>query len=395
MILGMVLASTNIFLTRNLLRATRATHARTLPVFPAWSLRPFFYTKFRRVGAVMCVVVAMTGIAAVLPGVPGIPRIQLGADFRAGTEILLRVPNQLDSTRLIEAAALRIPGEWKTQTVRSFRRQDADSRVTYRLTTSVTGLGTVAREAGEAGSQGDAGARVVPFSQLLADFRQLSVAAGGALEVVSVMEVGPAIATSRLRQVAGFVALSIVAVLLYLWWVMRIDFSAALGLFFASIHDVLAMLAVLAIAGLPITYAVVGAILAVVGYSVNDSIILLVRIRTGSGPGGRGQVEIGGRDRVRGHQGNIRTDDYDEPDNGCSNGRAAVHWRRGAQGFALTVTAGVVFGTLSTFFVVAPLAARHYAAPPQVPEPRAGQPAVLTAGDLTALINREPENVAR
>jgi len=89
--------------------------------------------------------------------------------------------------------------------------------------------------------------------------------------------VGPKVGAD-LRQ-KGFMAVicSLLGMLAYIWW--RFEFKFGIGAILALTHDVIITLGALSIAGKAIDLPIIAAILTVVGYSVNDTIIVSDRIR--------------------------------------------------------------------------------------------------------------------
>jgi preprotein translocase subunit SecF len=82
----------------------------------------------------------------------------------------------------------------------------------------------------------------------------------------------------ELRQKAFFaILLSFVAVLFYLWYRFEWRFGAAAVA--ATVHDILATVAFIAIFRIEVSLFVVGALLSVVGYSLNDTIVIFDRVR--------------------------------------------------------------------------------------------------------------------
>ncbi len=65
--------------------------------------------------------------------------------------------------------------------------------------------------------------------------------------------------------------------LLYISW--RFQFKFGLAAIFALVHDILIMISVYTIFNIPVNNAFIAAILAVVGYSINDTIVIFDRIR--------------------------------------------------------------------------------------------------------------------
>lgn len=68
-----------------------------------------------------------------------------------------------------------------------------------------------------------------------------------------------------------------VAMLLYITW--RFEFNFGLSAIIALVHDILIMLAVYSIFRIPVNSSFIAAILTIVGYSINDTIVIFDRIR--------------------------------------------------------------------------------------------------------------------
>jgi len=89
--------------------------------------------------------------------------------------------------------------------------------------------------------------------------------------------VGPKIGGELKRQALKAAAFAIVAILIYISW--RFEFRFAVGAVLALLHDALITLGALAITGRQISLPVVAAILTILGYSLNDTIVVFDRIR--------------------------------------------------------------------------------------------------------------------
>jgi preprotein translocase subunit SecF len=89
--------------------------------------------------------------------------------------------------------------------------------------------------------------------------------------------VGPAV-SSELRTTGTIAVLaSIVAIILYVWF--RFEWQFALGAVLALSHDVLLTVGVFSILQLEFDLAIVAALLTILGYSVNDTVVVSDRIR--------------------------------------------------------------------------------------------------------------------
>ncbi|MDQ3199716.1 MAG: protein translocase subunit SecF, partial [Verrucomicrobiota bacterium] len=83
--------------------------------------------------------------------------------------------------------------------------------------------------------------------------------------------------------------LGILGILIYVTF--RFEFSFALGAIVAVLHDVLITVGMFALLGRELTLTMVGAILTIAGYSINDTIVVYDRIREGLASGRKGSIE--------------------------------------------------------------------------------------------------------
>jgi len=74
------------------------------------------------------------------------------------------------------------------------------------------------------------------------------------------------------------VALGLLLILIYITYRFK-DYKFGMGAFIALIHDVLIMLTVYAVFRIPINSSFIAAILTVIGYSMNDTVVIFDRIR--------------------------------------------------------------------------------------------------------------------
>jgi len=96
-------------------------------------------------------------------------------------------------------------------------------------------------------------------------------------DIRAVTEIGPKIG-SELRRAAIFAVLfSLFGILIYISW--RFEFKYAVGAVIALFHDVLITLGIFSLLDYEISLAVVAAFLTIVGYSLNDTIVVFDRIR--------------------------------------------------------------------------------------------------------------------
>lgn len=105
----------------------------------------------------------------------------------------------------------------------------------------------------------------------------LKIAAPYSDEALEVANVGPTIGEEMKKQGIQAAILSVIGILLYLAY--RFEFQSASGAIVAIVHDLIITLGFLALIGVEFDVTVLAAILTLLGYSVNDSIVILDRIR--------------------------------------------------------------------------------------------------------------------
>lgn len=100
----------------------------------------------------------------------------------------------------------------------------------------------------------------------------------GAQESATGLErIGPSFGAENGQKALIAVLVSIAVIILYITW--RFEYKFAFPAIVALVHDVALTLGVYAVTGRLVTTATVAAVLTIVGYSVNDTIIVFDRIR--------------------------------------------------------------------------------------------------------------------
>ncbi len=170
------------------------------------------------------------------------------------------------------------------------------------------------------------------------------------LEVRRVEMVGPKVGKDLRRKGMLAVIFSLLGMLMYIWW--RFELRFGVGAIICLIHDVIITLGALSLTNKPVDLPIIAALLTVVGYSVNDTIIISDRIRENLKKMSRGRL----RDIVNKsiNQTLSRT---------CITagttlmvvislfflGGEVIH------DFAFTILVGICIGTYSSIFIASPL----------------------------------------
>ncbi|MBA1336776.1 MAG: Protein translocase subunit SecF [Firmicutes bacterium] len=95
--------------------------------------------------------------------------------------------------------------------------------------------------------------------------------------LVSIQKVGPVIGTQLKRQAVISLIIAGIGMLAYITF--RFEFKFGVAATLAIIHDVLIVLAVFAVMQIPVNTSFIAAMLTIVGYSINDTIVVFDRIR--------------------------------------------------------------------------------------------------------------------
>jgi len=111
----------------------------------------------------------------------------------------------------------------------------------------------------------------------------------GGFQVVQQDTVGAQIGSEFARKAGFALLLGMFAILIYV--TLRFDFSFALGAIVALVHDIIITVGVFSLVGGQLSLVMVGAILTIAGYSINDTIVVFDRIRERLHSGTQGTVE--------------------------------------------------------------------------------------------------------
>jgi len=282
------------------------------------------FIKWRWHAIAVSALIVLAGIGyAVTKGVP------LGIDFSGGTIVVVKFeqPTSVDQVRAALAASMS--GE---NVIQSYG-EPSNNEVLIRLPQLVEEEG--------AALEGNAKAIVAAITQ----------ANLGKFEVRSQEIVGPVIGADLQRKGIYATLASIIGITIYIG--LRFRFAFALGAIAATLHDVLVTLAFLFFFGYDLSLNVVAAILAITGYSVNDTIVVF--------------------DRVRENLKNKRRDSLDTVVNLSVNQTLSrtiitagttflavlslfLFGGEVLEGFAFTMLVGIISGTYSTIFIAAAIA---------------------------------------
>ena len=92
-----------------------------------------------------------------------------------------------------------------------------------------------------------------------------------------VENVGPKVSSELLRSGVIAISVALTLMLIYIW--IRFEWQFSLGAILALFHDVLVTLGLFSLLGLEINLSIIAAILTIVGYSMNDTVVIFDRVR--------------------------------------------------------------------------------------------------------------------
>ena len=92
-----------------------------------------------------------------------------------------------------------------------------------------------------------------------------------------VENVGPKVSAELLKSGIIAIGLSLAAMLFYIW--IRFEWQFSLGAILALLHDVIITLGVFSLFNFEINLSIVAAVLTIVGYSMNDTVVIFDRVR--------------------------------------------------------------------------------------------------------------------
>ena len=282
------------------------------------------FSKWRWHAIALSTLIVLAGIGyAVTRGVP------LGIDFSGGTIVVVKFEQPVTVDQVRSALAAGMSGE---NVIQSYG-DAANHEILIRVPQLVA----------EEGAALEQNARAIVDS--------ITKAKLGKFEVRSQEIVGPVIGADLQRKGIYATFASLLGITVYIG--LRFRFAFALGAIAATLHDVLVTLAFLFFSGYDLSLNVVAAILAITGYSVNDTIVIF--------------------DRVRENLKNKRRDSLDTVVNLSVNQTLSrtvitagttflavmslfLFGGEVLEGFAFTMLVGIISGTYSTIFIAAAIA---------------------------------------
>ncbi|GMW02256.1 MAG: protein translocase subunit SecDF [Candidatus Hydrogenedentota bacterium] len=184
-----------------------------------------------------------------------------GVEFKTGTNMIVNLKTA-DAVDVAKVRSTLTDAGFKQPDVTSFEQDDAESANRF-----LVQIGQSAEEFESGGAGQGMAQKVQSALQSL----------GGEVALEKVDTVGPAVGQRLKLDALEAIAYSFFFIIIYLW--VRFEWRFATAAVVAVFHDVLVTLGFLALFQREISLTVVAAILTIIGYSLNDTIIIFDRVR--------------------------------------------------------------------------------------------------------------------
>ncbi len=247
--------------------------------------------------------------------------LQYGIDFSGGTLVQLKYENAAPITQIREI--LEKQGTFQNLSVTEF---GSNEEVTIRF------LGSNDNVSNDIGEH---------ISTLLKDT--------GKFEVRRADVVGPKVGDELRNKGLMAIAVSLIAILIYI--ALRFEWRFALAAIISEIHDVVITLGAISLFKIDVNLDTLAAVLTVLGYSLNDTIIIFDRIREGIKTSKKSELAPIINESVS------ATLSRTVLTSGLTLATVVILYFFGGemiQGFSLALIVGIVVGTLSSIFVASP-----------------------------------------
>ena len=203
-----------------------------------------FSNFYKKLNIVSIILIIMSILIILIKG------LNLGVDFKGGT--LIEVRTESVSTNIAEIRQSLLKMKLGDVTVKKFGKEN-DYLVKIEITKSDD----------------------VNFIKSIND--KLSADLGSVINFRRVENVGPKVSNELLRAGLLAITLSLAAMLIYIW--IRFEWQFSLGAIIALMHDVIITVGIFSFLSYEVNLSIVAAVLTIVGYSMNDTVVIFDRIR--------------------------------------------------------------------------------------------------------------------
>ena len=162
--------------------------------------------------------------------------------------------------------------------------------------------------------------------------------------------VGPKVSAELLNSGLLAISLALGAMLFYIW--VRFEWQFSLGSITAIFHDVLITLGIFSLLSLEVNLSIVAAVLTIVGYSMNDTVVIYDRIRENLSKYSSSSIEDISNTSINE---TLSRTIITSVTTLLALGSIFVLGGEILKGFSLAMIIGVIIGTYSSIFVASPI----------------------------------------
>lgn len=194
--------------------------------------------------------------------------LNFGIDFRGGVTVEVADDEPIDITAVRSAVSALNLGNVKVQEIQDFAGGDEAVVVFVERQDAEAAEGETLEDNADEVAQQNAAVQV---QDALRDLL------GDGIEFRKIEVVGPTVSGELIQKGALAVALAIGMMLIYIWF--RFEWQFSLGAIAALVHDVVITLGMFSVTQLKFELSIIAAILTIVGYSMNDTVVVYDRVR--------------------------------------------------------------------------------------------------------------------
>ena len=202
-----------------------------------------FVSKFRKANLASVIIFILSIFFISFKG------LNYGIDFKGGTLIELRVENNIDASSIRESLNSMDLGDIN---VKKFGKE-GDYLIKVEQ-----------KEKNNSNLIPEIKSKLKDYLNTDVDFRRVE-------------NVGPKVSSELLESSIIAISLALTAMLFYIW--VRFEWQFSLGSIIALLHDVIITLGIFSVLSLEINLSIIAAVLTIVGYSMNDTVVIYDRIR--------------------------------------------------------------------------------------------------------------------
>jgi preprotein translocase SecF subunit len=162
--------------------------------------------------------------------------------------------------------------------------------------------------------------------------------------------VGPKVGSELIKSAIYSVLLCLIAIFLYLWF--RFEWQFSLGGIVALFHDLIITVGIFALLGLQFDLSIIAALLTILGYSINDTVIIYDRIRENLKKDVSSELSILVNESLNNTLSRtLKTSGTTL----LSIVAVLIFGGEVLRGFAFAITFGIIVGTYSSIYIASPI----------------------------------------